>query len=76
MVSASPGSSQYAHRLNHDGTLDSVCKLCYLTVARAFREIDLAQLEMRHVCQPVERRRATRVVHQVFDPAKRQSGSN
>jgi len=76
MVSASPGSSQYAHRLNHDGTLDSVCKLCYLTVARAFREIDLAQLEMRHVCQPVERRRATRVVHQVFDPSKRQSGAN
>lgn len=61
--------SQYAHRRNHDQTLDSICKLCSLTVARAYREIDLVQLELRHVCQPMERRRTTRVVHQVYDPA-------
>jgi hypothetical protein len=68
-----PGSkapAQYAHRRNADQTLDSICKLCYLTVARAYREVDLALLELRHVCQPVERRRATRVAHQVFDSAK------
>jgi hypothetical protein len=60
---------QYAHRRNHDETFDSICKLCSLTVARAYREADLFQLEFRHVCQPVERRRTTRVVHQVYDPA-------
>ena len=59
--------SHYAHRRNYDGTLDSICKLCYLTVARAYRETDLTQLEVRHVCQPVERRRATRIAHRVFD---------
>ncbi len=74
MASGSPATSQYAHRPNHDGTLDSICKLCYLTVARAFREADLAHLELRHVCQPVERRRATRVAHRIFDPALGSNG--
>jgi len=59
----------YAHRHNHDDTFDSICTLCCLTVARAYREADLFQLELRHVCQPVERRRTTRIVHQVYDPA-------
>jgi hypothetical protein len=69
MGTESPADRQYAHRPNQDGTLDSICKLCYLTVARAYRAMDLAQLEVRHICQPMERRRSTRVVHRVFDPA-------
>jgi hypothetical protein len=60
-------TDRYAHRRNYDGTLDSICKLCYLTVARAYRELDLNHLELRHVCQPIERRRATRIAHRVFD---------
>jgi hypothetical protein len=60
-------TNHYAHRPNYDGTLDSVCKLCYLTVARAYRETDLIHLEVRHICQPVERRRSTRIAHRVFD---------
>ena len=60
-------AEHYAHRRNYDGTLDSICKLCYLTVARAYREMDLTHLEVRHVCQPMERRRATRIAHRVFD---------
>ncbi len=67
--SGSNGPSHYAHRRNHDGTLDSICKRCYLTVARAYREGDLAPMETRHVCQPAERRRATRIVHRIYDPA-------
>jgi hypothetical protein len=69
---ASPSAVQYAHRSNYDGTLDSICKLCYLTVARAYRESDLSHLELRHVCQPVERRRATRIAHRIFDPGPEQ----
>lgn len=60
-------TTHYAHRRNYDGTLDSVCKLCFLTVARAYRETDLTHLEVRHICQPVERRRSTRIAHRVFD---------
>jgi hypothetical protein len=66
-MGAGSSADQYAHRRNFDGTLDSICKLCYLTVARAYSEGDLSPLEIRHICQPVERRRATRVVHRVFD---------
>ena len=66
MDSVSPASGQYAHRLNEDKTVDSVCKLCHLTIARAYREADLFPLELRHVCQPFERRQGTRIVHQVF----------
>ncbi len=74
MGSGSSTTKQYAHRQNFDGTLDSICKLCFLTVARAYREADLTHLELRHICQPVERRRATRVVHRVFDPTVGMNG--
>jgi len=74
MESTHPTASQYAHRPNYDGTVDSICKLCFLTVARAYREVDLIQLEIRHICQPVERRKATRIAHRIFDPARRQVG--
>jgi len=59
---------QYAHQLSICGTVDSTCRLCGLTVGRALREVTLLQLELRHVCQPVERRRATRIAYQVFNP--------
>lgn len=68
-------TNHYAHRRNYDGTLDSVCKLCYLTVARAYRETDLSHLEVRHICQPVERRRSTRIAHRVFDNVGVRRGS-
>jgi hypothetical protein len=68
-------TNHYAHRRNYDGTLDSVCKLCYLTVARAYRETDLGHLEVRHICQPVERRRSTRIAHRVFDHVGARQGS-
>jgi hypothetical protein len=59
---------QYAHQRKDCGTVDSTCRLCGLTVGRAFREATLIQLEARHVCQLVERRRATRIAYQVFNP--------
>jgi len=68
MQQGAKAPGHYAHRRNDDETFDSVCTLCDLTVARVYRESDLYHLELRHVCQPVERRRSTRVVHQVFEP--------
>ncbi len=64
----SPVLCQYAHQRNHGETVDSVCRLCQLTVGRAYREADLFKLELRHVCQPIERRQATRIAYQVFNP--------
>jgi hypothetical protein len=46
----SPASS-FAHRTNHDETFDSICRICYTTVATHFRETGLEQSEQEHVCE-------------------------
>jgi len=56
----------FAHRANNDATIDSICRSCFLVVGRAFKEGDLECLELRHVCQPVERRKSIRTAHRVF----------
>lgn len=44
---------QFPHRLNADGSYDSICTVCYSTVASADKEIDLAVPESAHRCDPV-----------------------
>jgi hypothetical protein len=56
----------FAHLANNDATIDSICKSCFLVVGRAFNESDLEYLELRHVCQAVERRKSIRTVHRIF----------
>lgn len=56
----------FTHRDNEDGTIDSMCESCFLAVARAVKKGELEQMELRHVCQPVERRKLIRTVHRVF----------
>ena len=55
-------------RQNEDGTVDSICKRCGLTIARAFHPSVLERLEARHVCQPVERRRSVRIAYRIYEP--------
>ena len=43
----------FPHRHNHDGTFDSICDTCFVTVARVKEETDLIPFETRHVCDPV-----------------------
>ncbi len=40
----------FRHRRNRDGTCESICKRCYLTVETALREKDLAGAERSHDC--------------------------
>ena len=56
----------FAHVANNDATIDSICKSCFLVVGRAFKEGDLEYLELRHVCQAIERRKSIRTAHRVF----------
>jgi len=42
----------FAHRTNRDGTIDSICKECFVTVATAMWESELDQPEHTHVCDP------------------------
>lgn len=39
-----------AHRRNHDGSFDSICKTCFATVARSSDEAALAGPERNHAC--------------------------
>lgn len=44
----------FYHRLNRDGTHDSICCRCYLTVATVDQESSLATREESHVCDPLQ----------------------
>ncbi len=43
-------SDRFAHRTNPDGTVDSICKTCFMTAATAKEAESLKQLEAKHVC--------------------------
>jgi hypothetical protein len=42
----------FAHRSNKDGTIDSICPICFATVATARNEAALKMAEIKHVCDP------------------------
>ena len=41
---------EYSHRINPDGTWDSICKKCFMTIAHGSTEIELADSETTHIC--------------------------
>ena len=41
---------QFTHRLNDDGTMDSICRECFTTVATAKSSSALEPLEHKHRC--------------------------
>ena len=43
----------FAHRLNGNGTYDSICKNCFMTVANLRNEAELGPHERNHLCDPV-----------------------
>lgn len=51
MTTADWTSARFPHRENDDGTFDSICPVCFRTVARAPRQEELAELERIHVCK-------------------------
>jgi hypothetical protein len=42
----------YVHRHNLDGSIDSICKSCFATIARTRDEPALTQQECAHRCPP------------------------
>jgi hypothetical protein len=52
LVLASPKHLKFAHRFNPDGTVDSICPRCFVTVDSAARELDLVVNEEQHICDP------------------------
>jgi len=44
------GNDAYAHRHNRDGSIDSICKTCFATVAQVQDEVILTRHERTHCC--------------------------
>jgi hypothetical protein len=42
---------QFIHRLNDDGTIDSICRECFVTVATALSTTALEGEEQQHRCE-------------------------
>jgi hypothetical protein len=40
----------YPHRRNKDGSYESICLSCFLTVSRAKTEAELTEQDVAHVC--------------------------
>lgn len=49
----SPHRPRFMRRTNTNGTMDSICRECFETVATAGKEADLDGPEQRHVCDPM-----------------------
>lgn len=43
-------STAFAHRTNVNGSFDSICLLCFQTIATALTENELVKIEGRHSC--------------------------
>ena len=42
----------FSHRQNPDGTVDSICRECFVTVGKAQDESELCRVERLHTCNP------------------------
>ena len=42
---------KFPHRVNSDGTIDSICPDCFVTVASAENDDSLMKFERMHVCR-------------------------
>jgi hypothetical protein len=45
-------TSNFPHRHNSDGTVDSICVKCFSTIATDRDETALREFEQHHVCDP------------------------
>lgn len=45
-----PATPSFAHRHNRNGTIDSICKNCFVTVATSNWEFALEPKELAHIC--------------------------
>ena len=44
---------KFIHRINQDGSIDSICRDCFLTIATALSRSELEYEERQHVCEPM-----------------------
>jgi hypothetical protein len=44
----------FVHRINADGSIDSFCRKCLITVASSQWEAELERAENKHGCDPLQ----------------------
>ena len=44
-------NSLYPHRLNRDGSFDSICLICFMTVSTSKIESELDKSDANHICE-------------------------
>jgi len=44
------GAGEFAHRVNLDGTIDSICLYCFRTIATSQDESTLLFRQAQHIC--------------------------
>jgi len=52
MVSNHFAHSEFPHRMNKNGVIDSICRRCFATIGSSTWEADLERIEAAHVCEP------------------------
>jgi hypothetical protein len=60
-----PDEPLFIHRGNRDGTTDSFCRKCFMTVASSQWEADLEPAESNHKCDPIQMEHLYGVLNQV-----------
>lgn len=44
---------KFIHRINEDGSIDSICRDCFVTIATGRTRSDLEGQERQHTCEPM-----------------------
>ncbi|WP_109489051.1 hypothetical protein [Occallatibacter savannae] len=44
---------KFIHRINEDGSIDSICRDCFVTIATGRSRLELAPQEQQHTCEPM-----------------------
>ena len=65
-------SHPYAHRTNPDGTIDSICTTCFMTVGTAEEAAVLQELECNHKCEELRLKVVTTAISR-DSPFKREA---
>jgi hypothetical protein len=60
----------FHHRHNSNGTHDSICFRCYMTVATVGNESDLTRYEVEHACDPARLYQINQFAHRAISAIK------
>lgn len=59
MGNGGKGAGEFAHRVNLDGTMDSICLYCFRTVATSHDESALLFQQGQHICDALAQIRSS-----------------